>query len=256
MQINPLPALTGWHWVKDGFRLLRRQPIALLALTFMNLFLLSLSVLIPLVGSVAPLVLTPALMVGLMHAVRSADRGQTPTPGMLFSAFRDNGGRAIRPLLLLGGFNAAVTVLALTLSAMADDGTLMRVATGQIGADDPALEEASLMRPALVFLALYTPVQMAMWYAPLFIAWNDVPVKRALFYSFVGVLRNKRVFLVYAVSWLAIGLAAAIFVRLMQGMLGGSPMLLSAVMSPLSLVLLTAVYCSFWPTYRDAVVGD
>ena len=42
----------------------------------------------------------------------------------------------------------------------------------------------------------------------------------------------------------------------MQGMLGGSPMLLSAVMSPLSLVLLTAVYCSFWPTYRDAVVGD
>ncbi|MGD9943019.1 MAG: BPSS1780 family membrane protein [Burkholderiaceae bacterium] len=256
MQINPLPAITGWSWVKEGFRLLRRQPIALLALTFMNLFLLSLSVLIPLAGSVAPLVLTPALMAGLMRAVRSADEGQTPTPGMLFSAFREQGGRAVRPLLMLGGFNALVTILALTLSAMTDDGTLMRVATGQIGADDPALQDASLIRPALVFLVLYTPVQMAMWYAPLFVAWNGVPVRRALFYSFVGVLRNRRAFLVYAAGWLGIGLAAALLVRLMQGLLGGSPMLLSAVMSPLSLILLTTVYCSFWPTYRDAVVGD
>jgi hypothetical protein len=35
--------------------------------------------------------------------------------------------------------------------------------------------------------------------------------------------------------------------------LGDSPVLLSMLLSPLSLILITAVYCSFWPTYRDAV---
>ena len=56
VRIRTLSAGTGWRWVMDGFRVLRRQPIALLAITFMNLLLLSVSVLIPLVGSIAPLV--------------------------------------------------------------------------------------------------------------------------------------------------------------------------------------------------------
>ncbi len=33
-------------------------------------------------------------------------------------------------------------------------------------------------------------------------------------------------------------------------------MLMSAILSPLSLVVLSALYCSFWPTYRDAVLGE
>ena len=72
MQINPLRPAIGWRWVQDAFGLLRRQPVALLAIVFLNLMLLSLSVVLPLVGSIAPLVLTPGLMVGMMHAVRAA----------------------------------------------------------------------------------------------------------------------------------------------------------------------------------------
>ena len=36
-------------------------------------------------------------------------------------------------------------------------------------------------------------------------------------------------------------------------LIGDSPLLISLVLSPLSLVVLAALYCSFWPTYRDAV---
>ena len=35
--------------------------------------------------------------------------------------------------------------------------------------------------------------------------------------------------------------------------LGGSPLLMSLVLSPTSLVVLTALYCSFWATWRDVV---
>ena len=252
-RILTLPAATGWRWVVDGFRLLRRQPIALLAITFMNLLLLSVSVLIPLVGSIAPLVLTPALMVGLMHAIRAADRGEMPMPLMLLAAFREYDGRAWRPLLVLGGVNALCTVAALALAAIADNGTLMRLATGQIDSTDPAVSEGALMIAAVVFLLVYAPAQMAMWYAPLFVAWHRTSVPQALFFSLVATWRNRRAFAVYAIGWFGIALAASLAIRMLQLALDASPVLLSMVLSPLSLVLITAVYCSFWPTYRDAV---
>ena len=254
MQINPLRAATGWRWVRDGFSLLRRQPIALLAITFLNLMLLSLSVVIPLVGAVSPLVLTPALMVGLMHAVRSAEAGRMPSPGLLFAGFRDAGGTAWRPLLVLGGFNAAATLAALALAALADGGTLMRLATGQAGADEGGADESSMLYPAIVFVLVYTPIQMAMWYAPLFAAWHKVPPAKALFFSFFAVWRNKWAFLVFGAGWFAVAFLASLAVRLLDSLLGDSPVLLSMLLSPLSLVLITAVYCSFWASYRDAVV--
>ncbi len=254
MQINPLRAATGWRWVRDGFSLLRRQPIALLAITFLNLMLLSLSVVIPLVGAVSPLVLTPALMVGLMHAVRSAEAGRMPSPGLLFAGFRDAGGTAWRPLLVLGGFNAAATLAALALAALADGGTLMLLATGQAGADEVGADESSMLYAAVVFVLVYTPIQMAMWYAPLFAAWHKVPPAKALFFSFFAVWRNKWAFLVFGAGWFAVAFLASLAVRLLDSLLGDSPVLLSMLLSPLSLVLITAVYCSFWASYRDAVV--
>lgn len=258
MQIHSLRAGHGWRWVRDGFVLLGRQPVGLLAITFLNLMLLSLSVIVPIIGMIAPLLLTPALMVGLMHAVRSAEAGRMPAPSLLFAGFRDAGGNAWKPLLVLGGFNAAATLAALALAAMADGGTLMRLATGQPddGTADMtgAADESALFQAAIVFVLAYTPVQMAMWYAPLFTAWHGVPPMKALFFSFFAVWRNKGAFLVFGASWFAVAFAASLGVRVLNAMLGPDSMLLSVLLSPLSLVLITVVYCSFWASYRDAVV--
>jgi hypothetical protein len=254
MQIHSLGATTGWRWVRNGFALLRRQPIALMAITFLNLMLLSLSVLIPLLGTIGPLLLTPALMVGLMHATRMADAGKMPSPALLVAGFRDAGGTAWRPLLILGALNAAATLAALALAALADGGTLMQMATGQASTSEPGgTGSDSMLYAAIVFVALYTPVQMAMWYAPLFVAWHGVPPVKALFFSLFAVWRNKWAFLVLGASWFAVAFVASLAVRLLDALLGEQPMLLSVLVSPLSLVLITTVYCSFWASYRDAV---
>lgn len=258
MQIHSLRASHGWRWVRDGFALLGRQPVGLLAITFLNLMLLSLSVIVPILGTIAPLLLTPALMVGLMHAVRSTEAGRMPSPRLLFAGFQDAGGTAWKPLLVLGGFNAVATLAALALAAVADGGTLMRLATGE--APDTtadmtgAADESALFQAAIVFVLAYTPVQMAMWYAPLFVAWHKVPPAKALFFSFFAVWRNKWAFLVFGASWFAVAFAASIGVRVLDALFGDSPVLLSMLVSPLSLVLITVVYCSFWASYRDAVV--
>jgi hypothetical protein len=253
MQISRLPARTGWRWVLDGFRILRRQPIGLLAIAFVNLVLMWLSVQIPVIGSLGPLILTPLLMVGLMKAAALAERGQNPSPLVLFAAWRDDQGRAWRPLLVLGLINAVTTLIAMALSALAGGETLINLITGRIAPDDPTLQDGRLLMAALVFLLAYLPVQLATWYAPMFIAWDQVPLLKSLFFSIAAIFRNKGAFLVYAVGWMLVATAASIVIRLAQLMLTDVPMLMSMLLSPLWLIGLTAVYCSFWATYRDAV---
>lgn len=256
MQIATLSAAAGRAWALEGFRLLGRSPIPLLAITFMYLIMLMATTLIPLLGPFAPMLLTPVMSVGVMHAVRAADRGETPTPQMLFGGFRDGGGRAWKMLLVLGGFNAAATLATLSLSSLADGGTLMKIATGTIQPDDPGLEDVSLVYASVVFLIAYAPLQAAMWFAPLFVAWHDMPPAKALFFSFAGVMRNKLAFVNYLLTWFAVAFVASLLVQAMKFVLGATPMLMSAILSPLSLVVLTALYCSFWPSYRDAVRDD
>ena len=253
MHIEQLPAKTGRTWVLDGFRLLRRAPLPLLALTFIYLLVLMVATLIPLIGPFAPMMLTPALAVGVMHAVRTAEHGDLPTPQMLFAGFRASAGRAWRALLALGVINAASTLVALGLASLADGGTLLRIATGQVVSDDPSLQDSSLVFASLIFLLAYTPMQMALWFAPLFCAWHEQPPLKAMFFSLAAVMRNRWAFLQYALGWFAVALVASLAIQLLKMLLGSSPLLISLVLSPTSLVVLTALYCSFWATYRDVV---
>ncbi len=253
MQIARLPARTGFRWVIDGFRILRRQPVALIALVFMNLALMALSMLIPLVGSLGPLILTPAFMVGMMQAARMAEAGQNPSPLTLFAGFRAQSGTAWKPLLGLGAINAVATVLALVASVLAGGDALVDIASGRINPNDPGVTDSALAATVIAFLVIYLPVQLATWYAPLFIAWDRVPLVKSMFFSIAAILRNKWAFLVYALSWLAFAVLASFALRVLHGLLAGSPMLWSVMLTPLWLIGITAVYCSFWSTYRDAV---
>lgn len=253
MQIARLPAARGRAWVLDGFRLLRRAPLALLALSFMYLLVLMFTTLVPLIGPFAPLLATPLLSVGVMHAARAAQRGERPTPQMLIAGLREPARRQWRALLVLGVVNAGSTLAALAVASLADDGTLLRIATGQATGDDPSLQDPSLLLASLLFLFAYTPLQMALWFAPLFCAWHGLPPTKALFFSLVAVMRNRWAFLQFALGWVAVALVASLLIQLLKGLLGGSPLLMSLLLSPTSLLVLTALYCSFWATYRDVV---
>lgn len=253
MQIARLPARTGFRWVLDGFRILRRQPIALVAIVFMNLALMALSMLVPLVGSLGPLILTPLFMVGMMEAARMAEAGTNPSPATLFIGFRAQSGQAWKPLVLLGVINALATLLALAVSILAGGDLLMDLASGRKNPNDPAVSESALLGAAFAFAIVYLPVQLATWYAPLFIAWDRVPLVKAMFFSIAAILRNKWAFLTYALGWVAVAVIASLVLRLLNSLLAGSPTLWSIVLTPLWLIGITAVYCSFWSTYRDAV---
>lgn len=262
MQVSRLPASAGRRWVAEGFRLLRRQPVPLLLLVVICMFLLGISSAIPL-GPFVWALGTPLLLVGLMRAVRAVDRGDTPSPKMLLAAIQEDGGRAVKPLLLLGLTNVIASMVALGIVTMLvgglpDPGAL----SAPDGSNAPApgevpLPDASLLLAPALFLLLYIPVQMALWYSPLFVAWHRVPPRKAMFFSFVATWRNRWAFVQFGLTWFVVALVVSLVFRLLEAVFGeDSSMLAFFVLSPVSLVMTGALLCSLWPTYRDVVLPE
>ena len=125
MQVNRVPIKHGIRWIAEGLRLVRQSLGPLSMLTLAYLFALMLLTLIPVVGPAAPLIMVQVLSVGLMEAVRMADRGKPPPLSTLFAGFRSYGSVARNRLIGLGFINAAATLLALAAAATVDDGSLI-----------------------------------------------------------------------------------------------------------------------------------
>ena len=108
MQALKLKPSFGWIWIRAGWRLFRRQPLAFVALLFFYWLLLlsasavigwvahGLGLLLPFAsadliaafGSVLVAMFTPALTVGFMQACRSTEAGQPVHPLLLFAPCR------------------------------------------------------------------------------------------------------------------------------------------------------------------------
>jgi hypothetical protein len=257
MQANSVSIRRGVTWALEGFTLLRRAPVPLIMIGMLYLCALFLSMIVPLLGQLLPLFLTPILSVGLMHAARMVDERRAPAVGKLYSVllagFRFTDRRRRAGLLLLGAINVAAVLGAMACSRLADGGIFFELLTGQLGAADPKLKDPSLRWGALVFSLLYLPSQMALWYAPALTAWEGISPLKSLFFSLVAMMRNKAAFLGYGAAWLAAIMVISLALQLLFLLIGGSGMTVMALISPL---LFSAIYCSFWPSYRDVFSRD
>lgn len=70
MQLLEVPAKEGYVWFRQGIWLFRKNPLAFLMLLFIYLIAAQLAIVVPLIGIIALLVVTPGLSVGVMTACR------------------------------------------------------------------------------------------------------------------------------------------------------------------------------------------
>ena len=250
MQVRRVPALAGWRWVTEGFAILAASPMPLIASGILMLFtLLALSA-PPVLGQFLPLVLSPALSFGYLQTIRRAQEGKPAAPWTLFSGLRPQPASPMRSLLVIGLFNATATALAILATAPVDGGQWLRMLSGS-QAQGPAVAAVDTVYAALVFLALYAPLQLALWYAPLFAGLHRTPPLKSLFFSVVAVWRNKGAFLIYFASWFVVTIGLAVLIQILAALLPAG--LRTLVLAPAFLLMMAALYCSFWPSYRDVV---
>jgi hypothetical protein len=246
-----VPASQGARWLAEGWQMFRAAPLGWLAVVFAYLFGTQIVALIPVIGVVAALVAVPGLSVGLMSAARAASRGGTPHVAMLLEAFR----HGLPAQLVLGAVYLACSLVIFAAVALVDEAGTLR---GVLGGERPAepLDAADLALAGGAAAALYLPVMMLFWFAPVLSAWHGIGPGKALFFSFFACLINWRAFLAYgALAALAMVALPVLAVALPLALFGGPAAKMAPVVLPLLMLLLPTLFASFYASYRGVFGG-
>ncbi len=261
MKLQLVAPRRGLDWVRQAIQAFMRQPLGFASLFAACLFVFLLLGLIPLIGSIALLVLPPTGSLLFMIATRLTAAGTGPMPAAVLELAHAGRGRLLG-LLKLGLVYAGATFFVFWLARAIDGGALEAFfdslpdakttpesAATRVG--DPRLQLGLVLR--LVFAgALSVPF----WHAPALIYWGGQGWAKSLFFSTVALWRNKGAFAVYGLAWVALWMVLLAVVSLGVGLFGAQRFTLVA--TPLTLVFSTVFYASLWFTFADcfAPSGD
>ena len=244
MQINILPAGAGITWLREGMRLFGRQPVGLPAMVVLYLMMLVVPALLPVVGIAISGVLAPFASVGLLGACRDVADGRMPTPLAFALPFRPSPARL--QLVRLGIVNAILLLIVATLA--------MLLVPELPGGEPPESLQEVPLQPLLVQLLLYLPVMALMWFAPALTGWHAIAPAKSMFGSVVACWRNMGAMLVFGVAAGVLTLGVSVAAVMLLSAVISSRQLLSIVMAPVALVLMTIVQASLYPMYRSVFV--
>jgi len=239
MLINSIPAGTGLRWLLEGARLVKRQPLGLPAMVVVYLMMLLVPAMIPLVGIAISGVLSPFATVGLMQCFRDAAQGRTPNPVQFAQPFQDE--RQRMNLFRLGLLNAALLMIVAMLAAFATP--------EPPGTSAPQSLEDLPLQALFVQLLLYSPVLVLMWFAPLLAGWHGMTPGKAMFGSAIACWRNIGSLTLFGLGAIGLTTGASFLVVGVLAAIIPSRDVLSFIIAPVALVLMTIVQASFYPMY-------
>ncbi|WP_395823053.1 BPSS1780 family membrane protein [Collimonas sp.] len=188
----------------------------------------------------------PVFAMSFMQACRHIEQGKRVFPNLLLVGFRSP---AIKNLVILGVLHLIAGVVAIGASALVDGGIFWMTLTGQTALDAKEIRDFSISLGMLFSAVAYTPAAMAFWYAAPLIMWEEMPVSKAVFYSFFAVWREIKAFTVYGLAWACIGVMLPAIISVLIALLIGNAAVTMMVLLPLSIALTVVMYCSFYPTY-------
>jgi hypothetical protein len=230
-----------------GWQLYRLSPGMWTLLVFAWWILIAIFNQIPYVGPIATTIVLPAFMMGFMAMCEELRHGRPLRPALLFAGF----GQRLRELVSLGALYLAAILAILWISSWADKGALFDWMMWAKAPPEAALRDGSLYKAFLIAAVLSVPVFAAFWFAPILAAWDGMSTAKSLFYSFFACLRNWRAFLVYGVVVALYGMVFSIFVTVAAFASGGHPAAMRGFILAATLILLPALFASFYVAYRD-----
>ena len=255
MKLQLVPPRQGALWVRQGFRVFLRQPLAFAGLFATFLFAVFALTLLPVVGPLLLLALLPLGSLGFMVATQGSLDGRFPLPRAFLAPLR-TGRPQLLSLVKLGLIYAASTWAILALSDWIDGGALDALMEAQASGkrspeavaaklSDSRLEAGVLMRFGLLGL-----LSVPFWHAPALVHWGRLGAAKSLFFSTVAIWRNKGAFTVYSLAWLGVFILFALAANLLLGLIGRAQ-LVPFIAMPASLIFSTVFYASLWFTFSD-----
>lgn len=255
-----IPAIAGWLWIKRGFTLFRRQPAELSTLFMLSWCLkLTLSIVIPLLGALAAFfILVPAFSQVFMAACDDIERDQRALPRILLDVLR---APSMKRLAGLGVFYFVAFLLAGLITTLIDGGNLLQLFRDHAG--DPntittmapgSPEENQLTRSMFIWTGSYQLLTLSLWFAGPLIAWRDMSVGKAMFFSFFSVLRSLKAFIVYLLGWFVIVTTACMIADVIMELLQITSLNVALLAMMLISMLLSIIgSCASYASYMQVL---
>ena len=240
------------RWLKVGIKAIRQSMFGMITVTMVYIFAMSMLGSLPFGGLVAAAIFMPFGTMLVVRATKDAYEGRTPTYGILKELFTEPSQRQrqIRVGLIYGAFllaaNFAYTYLAIDYILqweIVDN----RLVWSSVWENMP-------WTAFIVTIGIFGSGQMATWFAPMLIAWKNMTVGKALFYSFFGCLRNwmAAIVLIAILAGLTFGCGLAASFFMMTFGLSNYSMF---ILAPLAFFISALAYGTIWPMWID-IYGD
>lgn len=233
MNARTVSAGNGMQWIADGFNLFAKNAVMWIVLTVLLVIGVIVVAVIPILGSLALMLLWPVLVAGLLLGCRALDDGKPLELQHLWAGFLS--GDRLSQLIIVGVVYLIATII-ITAIAFAAIGVPALSSIRGGGATNMGAVMSlmgSMMIGVLLAFALLIPVMMAMWFAPPLILFNNMGAVDAMKASFAACLRNIVPFLIYGVIAFILNIVAAIPFGLGY------------------LVLIPVLVCSLYASYKD-----
>ncbi|MDT9000517.1 BPSS1780 family membrane protein [Paucibacter sp. APW11] len=255
LHLQTVAPRNGLLWLRHGFKVFQRRPIALLGLFAVFMVMASGLMLLPGIGPVLLLMALPLLSLGFMLATHLVLQDKTPTVAVFVAPLQLTPQRRNTQLLLCLAY-ALATLLVMLLADWADGGALssFQELLARGNADEKTIE-AALAEPALFWgsllrLSLAALLSVPFWHAPALVHWGGQGVMQALFSSTLGVWRNRQAFALNALSWGGVIFAASLILTVVLALLDLGR-LLPLLAMPMGLLISTVFYASLYFTFVD-----
>ena len=254
LHLQTVPARNGMLWIRHGFKVFQRKPLAMSGLFSAFIFVAFALLMVPIVGVLLLLMSLPLLSLGFMLATHQVLQGQTPTVAVYIAPLKVTRERRHSQLLLCAVY-AVATLLISLLSEWIDNGAfeaLQSLLASGAPADKVAEAAANpqLFWGALSRLGLAAVLSIPFWHAPARVHVGGQGLLQALFSSTLGIWRNRGAFALNAMLWGALVMGVGALCSLVVALLGQAQ-LLPMLALPLGLLLSTVFYASLYFTFVD-----
>ena len=249
----------GIRWVRDGFALFARRPMAFASLFVLFLAAALFSALIPYLGGLLQMMSLPLLSLGFMVAGQSALLDGPVKPAQFIEPLRGDAARR-RSLFILCAIYGVSALLILLLCDALSGGALQRLQTLMARATPPQAEiDALLSEPGVTWAALAAVVlgsalTVPFWHAPALVHWGGQSVGQALFSSTLAMWRSKGAFMIYGLVWAGLIIGFGVIAALVFGLFGLRQMA-TVLAVPAGLLFSTVFYISLLFTFNDSFGG-
>ena len=260
MKLQTVSAGHGSTWVRQGFRVFFKRPMAFTALFAAFMFAVVVLALLPVVGPLLVLVLLPLVTLAFMIATQQVMAGQLATPRAYALPFQGSRREAVA-ILQLGLLYAVATYVVLWLSDRVDGGAfdaLMDALPAAQTAPEALAERLAdprLLLGMLVRFGLAGMLSLPFWHAPALVHWDGQGAAQSLFSSTLACWRNRGAFAVYGLMWFALVAGLGALGSLVFGLLGAAKAFAAAAL-PMSLFITTVFYASLYFTFADSFADD